>query len=70
MRWVWGGIAAYFFVFWYAVADLGAAVACTFFLVMIGLKATVAAMARSSIDQSQPDQSPLPEAANLNREPR
>ena len=65
--WMWGGIAAYFAVFWFAVGDLGIAVACTFFLVVIGLKASVAIKAPASKDPLPPD-STLP--ANLNRPPR
>ena len=65
--WMWGGIAAYFAVFWFAVGDLGSAVACTFFLVIIGLKATIAFMAPASRDQSRPDPH---QPANLNQRPR
>ena len=71
LKLLWGGIAAYFFVFWFAVGDLGLAVACTFFLVLIGLNMTrLALKALASENQSPPDQTPPLEAANLDRPPR
>jgi hypothetical protein len=72
LRLMWGGIAAYFLVFWYAVGDLGLAVACTFFLVLMGLNITrLALKALASGYQSQPDQTPDPSApANRNHPPR
>ena len=73
LRVMWLGIGAYFLLFWYAVEDLGLAMACTFFLVVIGLKIThTAVKALASSYQSQPDQTqpPHPGSANLNRPPR
>jgi len=69
LKWMWGGIAAYFVVFWFAVGDLGIAVACTFFLVVIGLKATIAAMGQVQASENHiPPDPTLP--ANLNQPPR
>ena len=68
LRVIWGGIAAYFFLFWFAVEDLGLAVACTFFLVVIGVRMTFAMIkAPASEDRCRPEQ-PLP--ANQNQPPR
>ena len=72
---LWCGIAAYFFLFWYAVGDLALTAICTFFFVGIGLKMSFAILRdRALIRQSQPDlPEPEPEtdlgAANLNQPP-
>ena len=73
LLWVWGGIALYFFVFWYAVQDVAAAAICTFFLVLIGVKYTFAYItAQASADRSRTDQSPPEDfgPANRNHPPR
>lgn len=64
---VWAGIAAYFFLFWFAV-DLATAMIATFFLVMIGLRYTLVLMVQTSARQSRPDQS-QPGVANRNHPP-
>lgn len=66
LRWLWACLAAYFLVFWFAVADLGLAIACTAFFAFLLARYSLSVMAHSLGRQSLPDQSP---AANLNRPP-
>ena len=70
---LWGGILAYFCIFWVAVEDFALAVICTFLLVLIGLRYTIATiMAREADRRFQRDrmmreeQHP-PEVANWNQ---
>ena len=68
LKLVWGGIIAYFFLFWLAVGNLGTALSCTLFLALIGLRITLATIkAQPSAHQSQTDQTQG--AANWNQPP-
>lgn len=73
LRVMWAGIAAYFFLFWFAVGDLGVALVCTFFLIVIGLqitKAAIRAVAPSSDRQFRTEaQREAEGAANRNAPP-
>lgn len=71
LRVMWGGIAAYFLLFWFAVGDLGLAVACTFFLVLFGLNVTrLTLKALLAMHPPATDQNRQPVAANLDCPPR
>jgi len=41
LTWLWGGIAAYFLIFWLAVGDFGLAIACTAFFAFLALRYTL-----------------------------
>lgn len=69
LRWLWAILAVYFLVFWYAVGDLGLAIACTAFFTFVLTRYSLAVMAHSLGRQSLPDQTPPLQAANQNREP-
>ena len=69
MVFVWGGVTAYFFLFWYVVGTLELALAGTLFWFVVAAKIHWRVIkAREEAGQSQPDQTP--EVANLNRRPR
>lgn len=70
IRRLWLGVAAYFFVFWYAVGDFGLAFACTFFLVVIASLITYHAF-KAALYQAAPEYPPEPhQPANLDQPPR
>lgn len=69
LRWLWAILAVYFLVFWYAVGDLGLAFACTAFFTFVLTRYSLAVMAHSLGHQSLPDQTPPPQAANLDQPP-
>lgn len=72
MLYLWGGIAAYFFLLWFAVEDLGMALIGSGLFVFIGLKITfVLIKDRSLARQFQMDQTSQPPTvpANQNQRP-
>ncbi len=61
MLYLWGGIAAYFFLLWFAVDDLGTALIGSGLFVLIGLKITYVLLKdRSLARQFQQDRTPDP----------
>lgn len=69
LKLMWGGFVAYFFVFWYAVGDFALAIACTFFLVLIGAKITFLTLKGQASARPTPLASSHPQAANLDQPP-
>ena len=70
LKTMWFLIAAYFFLFWFAVGNLGTAMACTFFLILFAMRITLATVkARSSVNQTHPVSDP-PGVANWDFPPQ